>query len=67
MAQRNDLEEEASKHNRGKPYTSRHPVPTIKGYREQRHQIQETEEQEQNEQLAREEAGHSDVGEVGKG
>ncbi|KAH8885012.1 hypothetical protein GQ53DRAFT_879311 [Thozetella sp. PMI_491] len=67
MAQNNDLEEEASQRNHGKPYGAKHPVPTVQGYREHRAHIKEEEEQEGKQQIAREEAGESEVGEVGKG
>lgn len=40
-----DIEEEASRRSYGKPYTAKHPVPTIHGYKERKNEIEQQEQQ----------------------
>lgn len=40
-----DVEEETSRRSYGKPYTAKHPVPTIRGYREHKNHIEQQERQ----------------------
>ncbi|KAJ9130110.1 C2 (Calcium/lipid-binding, CaLB) [Coniochaeta hoffmannii] len=56
-----DIEEEASRRSYGKPYTSKHPVPTIHGYKERKNKI-EQQEQEANVAISGDEGGQDDQG-----
>lgn len=45
-----DFDEETSRRSYGRPYTSKHPVPTIQGYREQRAELKERLRETEDEQ-----------------
>ena len=67
MSQQDDIEDQAARRTHRQEYTSKHPVPTIQKYKERRAHLKEDEEKEGEAQVAKEEAGESDLGEVGKG
>ncbi|KAH8903410.1 hypothetical protein BR93DRAFT_862105, partial [Coniochaeta sp. PMI_546] len=56
-----DIEEEASRRSYGKPYTARHPVPTIHGYKERKNEI-EQQEQQANDTISGDEQEQDDQG-----
>lgn len=59
MSGNNDFDEESSRRAYGRPYTSKHPVPTIQGYREHRAELKENLEATEEEQNAQDGQGES--------